>query len=221
MPDSIKLGGEGGNAFAFDTIGAQVAGQIIDLEEVQQTDLDSGQPSFWPDGKPKMMYRVTLATQLRDPADTADDGHRTIYLRGSVKAESQSSLAAVIGAVRQATGGQDLRVGGTLTLQYIADGQASQRGFNPPKKYAATYQAPAVTLGGTPQANAWDGQQQATQQQPAVQTVQTALPTAPPQQPTAAAPAQPEVGAALAALGITPEQLAALAAQNQQAAATG
>lgn len=214
MPDSLNLGGDGGNAFAFDTVGAQVTGRIVDLEEVQQTNMDDGQPSFWPDGKPRMMYRVTLATTLRDSGDPADDGRRSVYLRGSVKPESQSSLAAVIAAVRAATGGTDIKVGGTLTLQYVGDGQASQRGFNPPKQYAAAYEPPAVTLGGQ-QAAAPPQQQQAPMQP--VTTQQPIVPAQTIAQPAAAPAVQqqtPEQVAALAALGITPEQLAALAAAN-------
>jgi len=266
------IAGDGGNAFSFDRIGDYVQGQVLGLEEMQQTDMTTGEPAFWQSGQPKMMYRVTLATALRDPADPADDGKRSIYLRGSRKPESKSSLAATIGAVQAATGAGALATGGTLTLQYIGDGQQTQRGFNPPKQYAASYlppsvdltapvpmaQPPATAAGGNgsqiaPMTNpgayappqVFPNVGQAPAPPPVPQPIQVpsglgtmpggapmpppAAPYAPPQAaipappaPTPApAPAAPqnivsqEALAALSALGITPEQLAAAAAQSQ------
>lgn len=217
---TFDIGGEGGNSFTFDAIGDSVTGQILNLEEVQQTDMATGAPAFWEGGQPKMMYRVSLQTQLRDPQDPADDGRRAVYLRGSRKPDSGSSLSAVVTAVRAATGGTQLATGATLTLTYVADGVAPQRGFNAPKHYQAQYVPPAMEIGAQ------------AQQQPAAQAVAAAPPPAqqPAAQPAAATqpPAQqqpaptpppsggmtPEQQAALAALGITPEQLAALAAVN-------
>lgn len=141
--NSIKLGGTS-TGFPFDNPGDSITGKIVALEEVQQTDLSTGEPAFWPNGAKKTMIRVTLATQLRNDPD--DSGERNIYLKGSAKPETRSSMAAVVQAVRQATGGNDLSVGGTLTLTYMGDGERSQRGWNPPKLYSATYQPPVVGL---------------------------------------------------------------------------
>lgn len=138
MTDSFDLGG-GGNAFPFDNIGDSVTGQIIGIEEQQQTDMDSGLPAVWDNGAPKMMVRVELQTQLSDPTNPGDDGKRAVYLKGSRKAETQSTMAAVLTAVRNASGATTLQVGGTLTLTYASDGVASKRGWNPPKQYTATY----------------------------------------------------------------------------------
>lgn len=146
---SWNLGGEGGNTFPFDNIGDYVQGTVLDLAEVQQTDLQSGQPAFWDDGKPKMMYRVTLQTELRDPANPADDGKRTVYLRGAKKPKDdggKSSLCAVLDAVKDATGSGNLAYGGKLTLQYAANGPQPNRGFNAPKYYLAWYEPPQMTL---------------------------------------------------------------------------
>lgn len=215
MANSMDIGGGGSASFPFDQVGDTVTGTIRNLEEVQQTDMTTGEPSFWPDGKPKMMYRVTLDTDLRDPSDPTDDGERSIYLRGSKKPESQSSLAAVLNAVRQATGGTNLAVGGRLTLAYVGNGVASVRGHNPPKFYQAQYQAPSVNLdGGAPA-------QQVPQQAP-VQQVPQSGPQWPNQAPApqwaqpAAQPASPAAAAAPVQLSggqqLTPETLAALAA---------
>jgi hypothetical protein len=143
----MDIGGQGGQAFPFDKIGDSVTGKITNMEEIQQTEIDSGLPAVWPDGKPKMQYRVTLQTDLSSELD--DDGVRAVYLRGSRKADSQSSLAAVLAAVKAATGGSALDVSGTLTLTYIGDGQPAQRGFNAPKFYSASYRPPSTDLGGS------------------------------------------------------------------------
>lgn len=154
QPTSWGIGGEGGNSFPFDAIGDYVAGLVLNVEEVQQTDPKDGTPQTWDNGDPKMQYRVTLQTELRDPNNPADDGKRTIYLRGSKKPadDGKSSLCAVLDAVREVTGGTDLQYRGHLTLQYVGDGRQTNRAFNPPKRWASWYQAPAMSL-GTPGAN--------------------------------------------------------------------
>lgn len=165
---SFDLGG-GGNSFAFETIGDSVTGKITSITELQQTDMDSGQPAVWENGQPKMMVAVELATTLHDPTNPADDGKRTVYLKGSRKPETKSSLAAVLVAVRTASGATTLNVGGTLSLTYSGDGVPSRRGYNAPKQYDATYVAPAapsVDLGG---GSGVPAQQPAQQPAPVVQ----------------------------------------------------
>lgn len=142
------IGGDGGNSFQFDQVGASVTGTIESLQEVQQTDLDSGEPRTFANGQPMMMYRITLRTTQRDATNPMDDGRRDVYLKGSRKAETQSSLAAVLQAVKLATGGTNLQPGATLTLTYIGDGQQASRGKNAPKLYSATYVPPALNIGG-------------------------------------------------------------------------
>lgn len=143
MSTTFDLGG-GGNSFAFDTIGNTVTGKIVAIEQVQQTDMQTGQPAVWDNGEPKMMVRVELATDLRD--DAMDDGHRSVYLKGSRKPESKSSMAAVLGAVQTATGSRNISAGGTLTLTYSGDGDAPRKGYNAPKLYEAVYVPPSVDL---------------------------------------------------------------------------
>lgn len=201
--DTFDLGG-GGNAFPFDNIGDSVTGQIIGIEEQQQTDMDSGLPAVWDNGAPKMMVRVELQTDQRDPANPGDDGKRAVYLKGSRKAETMSTMAAVLTAVRNASGATTLAVGGTLTLTYSADGVASKRGWNPPKHYTASY-VPAppaqVDLSG----------------QAAPAPAPVAAPVAAP--PAAPAPPAPAAPAPAATPELTDEQKAAFLAwqQTQQA----
>jgi len=148
--DSINLGSEG-TAFPFNVIGDTVEGTIMKMEEVQQTDMDSGLPATWTDGSPKMMWRVILQTSLRDGPD--DDGKRSVYLRGSKKPESKSTMAAALVAVKRATGSAHLQRGGWLKMTYSGNGVPPKRGYSPPKEYESDYRAPgpvAVDLGGQP-----------------------------------------------------------------------
>lgn len=202
-PESMNIGGGGGDgtSFQFDAIGAVVTGLITSMQTLQQTDLQKREPKTFADGSPMMMYAVTLATELRDSAGLSeplanDTGLRVVYLKGSKKPESQSSLAAVLGAVKSVTGGSDLKVGGKLTLQYTGDGE-KKLGYTPAKKYAAAYEAPSMSLGSVAA--------------PAV--VATGfIPTTPPAPivtapPIAAAPSPDAQIAQLRAAGMTDEQL--------------
>lgn len=194
---SMTLGGEGGNAFPFDNVGDAVTGTVVALEQQQQTDMESGEPAWWDDAKtrPKIMYAVTLQTALRDAAD--DDGLRTIYLRGSTKPETQSSLAAVRSAVKATTGGYDIAYGGKLTLTFSGQEPSKQRGFSPRKLYTAQYEAPSMALG---------------ESGPTTPAPAPAAPVTAPA-PVVAAPAPS------APAGITPEQLAAMQAMSAPAPA--
>lgn len=147
---TMNIGGGGGTSFQFLNNGDSVTGRIMDMEEKQQTDPKSGAPKFFDGGNPMMMFVITLATDLRNSVglrepQEGDDGTRSVFLKGSTKPASQSSLAAVLGAVKAATGGNDLTVGGTLTLQRIGLGPASV-GMSAPNLYAAAYAPPVVSL---------------------------------------------------------------------------
>lgn len=207
---SWNIGGEGGNTFPFDNPGDFVQGTVLDLAEVQQTDLQTNQPAFWDDGKPKMMYRVTLQTELREPANPADDGKRTVYLRGAKKPKDdggKSSLCAVLEAVKETTGSGNLAYGGKLTLQYVANGPQVNRAFNPPKYYQAWYEAPQMTLEQPAEHKTAPPPPAA----PQVPQQTAAAPPAPAQQPAGPTPGAPAAGqptqeqiAGLQALGIDP-----------------
>ena len=192
---TFNLGGDAGNSFSFDRIGAQVTGTVLDLVEQQQTDLQTGEPKTFTNGQPMMMYRVDLQTQERDPNNPMDDGRRSIYLKGSRAPETQSSLAAVLAAIKQATGTANIATGGTLTVQYVGDGQAKQRGFNAPKLYAASYQPPTHSLGEEPvrpqQVMAQPSPQQQFAQQQAAQGPAPQWAQAPAQQPAYQVPQAP------------------------------
>lgn len=162
----LDLGGEGGTSYQFQNYGDTVQGKIISIDaNIAQTNMD-GTPKTFDNGDPMLMHRVNLQTDLRkgeglkdfDPSEP-DDGRRSIYLRGSKKPESQSTMAAVIGAARAATGKASIDPGGHLGLKYTGEeGPVGKRR----KLYQATYTAPSVSLD---EQQATQPAQQSTQQQ--------------------------------------------------------
>lgn len=135
--NSFLMGG-GAPAAKFPDIGTTIEGRILDTEVTQQTDLD-GNPKVWENnGKPMMQAVVTLQTDLRDPEIGDDDGIRRLFVKGQMQ-------TAVRDAVK-AAGARELKHGGTLKVQYHADGERKKAGYNAPKLYRAKYTAPAISL---------------------------------------------------------------------------
>lgn len=134
-PDSFLMGG-GVPSASFHKLGDSCTGVVSEKPVLrQQTDMATNQPKTWDNGDPMMQLVVTLQTDQRDPQIEDDDGRRRIYVKFNLK-------NAVADAVRKAKA-KSLEVGGKLTVTYIKDGEATQRGFNPPKFYSATYSPPA------------------------------------------------------------------------------
>lgn len=228
MTDTFDLGGSGGTSFswgkpAVDCLpGAYIQGTVLDMKEVQKSNYETNLPETWANGDPVMQYRVTLQTELRDPAIAGDTGMRDVYLDGRRKPNddgTKSKLCAVLDAVRDGTGGVQLQRGGKLTLQWT-----SGMGFSgDPRCFTAWYEAPALTLGAQPPGVA---PATASAQQAPPQTVQQTIATQGPP-PAFASPAAPPVAApgpmptappaqaqqaAPVAQGPTPEAIAALQA---------
>lgn len=205
------LMGGGIPAAKFETIGTTVSGQICAQPEVtQQSDLDTGKPLFWDDGRPRMQLVVTVQTDQRDPEIADDDGKRKFYIRAKLQ-------DAVRQAVR-ASQAKGLEVGGTLAITYVADGEQKKRGYNPPKIYSATYappsaaQANAFLNGGGEVRDPWTGYTVPAAQ--AAQPAQGPAPqwAAPAQQPAPATPPAPADGGVWTPPpGMDPQQAAALA----------
>jgi hypothetical protein len=135
------LMGSGAPTAKFPTVGTTVTGTVLREPEARQAkEYRTGVLETWKDGSPKMIVVVQLATSERDPAIPSDDGTRALYIEGKHLTD------AVRKAVR-AAGANGIHTGGTLTVQYIADGPA-ESGLNPPKLYAAQYTPPAVSWSG-------------------------------------------------------------------------
>ena len=72
--------GSGAVSAKFDYPGDTVTGKIVSADVRQQTDMDSGEPLFWPDGKPR--NQLVLALQTSEQDSDEDDGRRSVYIRG-------------------------------------------------------------------------------------------------------------------------------------------
>ena len=121
----------------FEAIGATVTGTVVDFDMRDQTDFTTGKPLTWDDGNPRKQLVVTLQTEEQTEPD--DDGKRRLFIKGQMQ-------GAVRDAVQKA-GANGLAKGGTLTVQYYADGEQAKRGFNPPKLYRAKYAEPTMPVG--------------------------------------------------------------------------
>lgn len=125
------LMGGGAPSMKFPAIGTSIKGTISEKPDVQQVrDFQTGEPQFWPDGKPRQQIVATLATDLRDPQISDDDGSRRVFIKGQM-------IKAVREAVKK-SGAKGLEVGGLLEIVYTGDGERKGN-MSPPKLYAATY----------------------------------------------------------------------------------
>lgn len=195
--------GDSSKSAKFATVGDTVTGPIVNIGEPRQqtefrTDGQPGAPLFWPDGTPRMQLPVTLQTDQRDPADSFDDGKRTLYIKGELK--------KAIGAALK-TSGARLAVGGVLSVTF--SGEEPTKGY-PKKLYTATYQPPA------PGGSFFDEQPAAAQAPPAAPApapqftpeqfaaMQAAMANQQAQQP-AAAPQKASYEQYAQAMGFTPQ----------------
>lgn len=136
IPSIDDMLATGGKAAKFPEVGTVARGTIAATPQTRQaTKIGTGEPEVYPSGDPVIEVLITLQTDERE--DDTDDGKRTVYasrrLWGAVK---QAVLAA----------GGKLEVGGTLAVEYYADGEPPQPGFNAPKLYRAEYKAPSLAV---------------------------------------------------------------------------
>jgi hypothetical protein len=156
MSDTFDLGGAeatpspGGPPSATQP-GAYVQGTVLDMKEVQKTNVEGGrrQARVLGQRRPQDAVPGHPADRAARPRNPADDGKRDVYLDGRRRPNddgTKSKLCAVLDAVREATGGTQLQRGGKLTLQWT-----SGMGFSgDPRCFAAWYEAPALNLGAQP-----------------------------------------------------------------------
>ena len=179
----FQRGGNFAPSFKFDQIGANVAGEILSIDQQDQTDFDDPTKKLYDDrGNVKQQLQVILQTPLRNwqgvakiPADqetgqpqppSTDDGRRAIYVKGWM-------IGAVGDAVEKATGLRAApQVGGRLAVRFAKTQPPRSGRGQDMKLYEAVYVPP----------NPSDPMfQQAPQQQPAPPQQQWQQP-APPQQ---------------------------------------
>lgn len=131
---ALDLLAAGGTAAKFPEIGTVHKGTVVSATTKQQTKFGTGELEWWDDAKtqPRMEVVITLQTQDYDADNASDDGKRVLYASGNM-----------LKAIRTALAGSQLEAGGTLAVQYTADGTPSKPGYNPPKVYTAQYKAPS------------------------------------------------------------------------------
>jgi hypothetical protein len=135
--------------------GANIAGIITEMVQMQQTDFATREPKFYQDGAPMMQVAITLQTQLRGwegikpdqiPVDpntgqpkhpSQDVGLRRIYVKNDMKRAVTEACNKV---------GQKPRKGGQLAV--LLKGFEDRGKGNPLPLYDAVYQ-PAPDDGGT------------------------------------------------------------------------
>ncbi len=128
------LGG-GGPALKFPTKGTSWTLTITEEPEMQQqTDFDTGDPLFWPDGKPRMQMILHGTVPEDQREDDEDDGERRLFVKSGL-------VKALRTAMREAKA-KAPAPGGVLEVAYVKDGPKPARGY-PPKIYEATYTPPA------------------------------------------------------------------------------
>ena len=186
----------GGKAAKFLQIGATITGQISALPfEKQATKFGSQDLDFWPNGDPKMDIVVPLENTNAPREDGNDDGDRTIYV-------SSKNMRTAIAQAIQASGQQDVAIGGTLTVTYVGDDPNSKNPANPAKLYQAQYTPPATGFAqpaAAPAPQPAAAPQKAYVQQAAAPEPQ--VPAAPAAQPAPAPAAAPVPAAPPAAPG--------------------
>jgi hypothetical protein len=121
------LEGGGPPAFKFDAVGATAKGVVVAAKKVQQTDIQSNKPEFWPSGEPKLQLVVTLKQ---------DNGEETrVFCKPNARAAIQDAV--------KKSGGSFL-AGGKLAIRYTGDEPSDKAGMSPKKLFAAQYEPPAA-----------------------------------------------------------------------------
>jgi hypothetical protein len=196
----------GGAALKFE-VGTTHVGivtrEVTHSDVQQQTNPQNGQPSFFKDGRPKMILKVPLQTQ---PTADRPDGLAQWYVGPGARDE--------LGRAMRAAGAPDGPPEAGAVIQITCTGtRPAGVGMNPAKTYQVVYQrpqgAPPAPAQEQPQAPA--AQAPAPQYQPPAppQQVQQYQPPAPPQQaPQQAMPPAPPM----------PQPLAPPVPQQQQQA---
>lgn len=141
MPDSMPISElASAPSLTFEEVGDRYRGTIISIEKRQSTDIDTGEPQTWPDGRPKMVTCITLEV---------DGEERVLYLRGGnfevASGQGASGEAALVAAAK-AVGAASIDAGATLEVVHSGLGKRSSLAKNAPKLYSMRYTAPKRSL---------------------------------------------------------------------------
>lgn len=158
--DDVMQGGAPSAFSKDDPIGTSVEGEIVEIRAEQQTDFTTGEPLYYPNGKPKPQVVIHLQTTMTDPNRVGDSGIRGVYVKGY-------NIGQLRLACRQAGVGDHPNVGDRLKATFARTQPAKTRGYNDAKIYdyvvTPKKQSDLNAAMNDPQA----GQQQYAPQQPA------------------------------------------------------
>lgn len=158
--DDVMQGGAPSAFSKDDPIGTSVEGEIVEIRAEQQTDFTTGEPLYYPNGKPKPQVVIHLQTTMTDPNRIGDSGIRGVYVKGY-------NIGQLRLACRQAGVGDHPNVGDHLKATFARTQPAKTRGYNDAKIYdyvvTPKKQSDLNAAMNDPQA----GQQQYVPQQPA------------------------------------------------------
>jgi hypothetical protein len=207
--DSYGFFQSGAASLKFLELGTTHSGVISEEPYVQQqTDPKDGSPKTWKNGDPMLQLVVPMKTQYRDAEIEDDDGERRLFIANKGMREAVQRAVSTSGA-------KGLDVGGTLTVQYVADGEKTNPAFNAPKIYTATYVPPQGGQSGQFLGTASAATNPAAQAAPAA----ASGPAQPVGSNGATAPATTVAAPANLPAGMTPEVWASLSPEAQQALA--
>lgn len=126
--DDVMQGGAPSAFSKDDPIGTSVEGEIVEIRAEQQTDFTTGEPLYYPNGKPKPQVVIHLQTTLQDPNRVGDSGIRGVYVKGY-------NIGQLRLACRQAGVGDHPNVGDRLKATFARTQPAKTRGYNDAKIY--------------------------------------------------------------------------------------
>lgn len=126
----------------FPKIGTKYSLRILDFTVEDQLDMQTQEPKKWSNGEP--MKQVVVRGESTGKPFTGkynrgteqweeledDDNVRYLFCAGGI-------FTAVKNAMRES--GAKMAPGGVLDIEFTGVGKASQKGWNPPKKYTAKY----------------------------------------------------------------------------------
>lgn len=193
--DDVMQGGAPSAFSKDDPIGTSVEGEIVEIRAEQQTDFTTGEPLYYPNGKPKPQVVIHLQTTMTDPNRIGDSGIRGVYVKGY-------NIGQLRLACRQAGIGDHPNIGDHLKATFARTQPAKTRGFNDAKIYDYIV-TPKKTADLTTAMN--DPQAGMTQQQPAQPVQQVTF-----SQPAGLTAQERQQVLQLKSLGKTPQEIAGL-----------
>ena len=128
----------GGRSAKFEELGASVVGIVQHVDVRQQTDIKTGEPLVWADGKARNQLVISLQTEHKD--DEEDDGVRNLYVP-----IPSAMRTAIADAIRKA-GARGIETGMKLGVKFYKTEPPKVKGFNPQKIYSAKVELPVESV---------------------------------------------------------------------------